>query len=353
MKITATIVAATALIAGVNAQQTTSGPLALLQRAASLLTPGCRTTVEGLLRPNSTLFQCLHFEALGPILGNNQTSVIPQINSYLETLCPAPVCTNATIQAATSAVAGNCSQDLQNFGLDTSILKIAMNAIPVAREVACLTTSNSSLVTPAKKANATAPTNGTSYCVISGLAFVQEALELPLSNENIDSLILGKNSTLFNKVVALVNNETFVEKLLCTDCVAAAADIILTHYPTLANTSFSLKNVPILNNLTGINKNASYNAVSFYKRVCNVTVGPNVTVPSSINETAFNTTLPGAKKNSTSVIVGPTSTRIATSTAATVTSTILSSNPVTSSTVAATATATATRAVGKRFVKWE
>jgi hypothetical protein len=123
----------------VKSDTTPSLPAADTSATASL-SPGCKATLESLLSPNSTSGMCLNIQGLFPVLSNNDSSIIPQINDYLTTVCATPACTNATILNVTTSVASACSTELSYFGIDNSTLAIITNAYPTAREVACLTT---------------------------------------------------------------------------------------------------------------------------------------------------------------------------------------------------------------------
>lgn len=393
MRFSLSLIAAVSAISAVSAQ---TNPAALLQAASLLLSPSCRSTVETVLAPNSTLFQCLQFQALAPILANNQSSVIPQVNGYLQALCSAPACSNDTITMATQAVLGNCSSDLSKIGIPAEYVQYAMNAIPTARKVACLTSSNQTLLAPAEALNATynatsmmngtssmmngtsmpmpaivdgnmtMPTNGTStpmpmmsnetaFCPIELLAYIQNVTGAELSNNYIDSLLLGANATAYNQLISLATNATIEQQFLCNDCLRASVDVVLQDYPMLANYTFSVASIPFLNNVTqAANMSSSFNVSSYYNAVCNATIGPNATLPTSVNETAFNTTIYGLANSTMSNATSSTvmSSMMSASSMPTPVPQVVSSVASEATSVVSTAVASST-AAAKRFVKWE
>jgi hypothetical protein len=116
--------------------------------------------------------------------------------------------------------------------------------------------------------NSTNSTNST-LCPTSLLYSLQSFLGVPLTNNYIDSLLLGANATAFNQVVSIVSNTTVLKKFACTDCVVGAVDVVLKNYPTLANETFKL---PASN---GTASNTSYTIETLLQGTCNVTVGPS------------------------------------------------------------------------------
>lgn len=293
MKFSSTVLLATAALGSATisaSAQTVASPAALLQYVLAFLSPTCKSTIESVLAANATFGTCLNVQGLVPILNNTNSSIIPQVDAYLTTLCGMPACSNATIQNVTMSVAGACSTELSYFGINNSTLSTIMNAYPTAREVACLSTSNKNLTSYNSTMSMTNSTNSTNstLCPTTLLYSIQSFLGMPLTNSYIDSLLLGGNSTAYNQVLSLVSNSTVLKKFACTDCVVAGVDVVLENYPKLANTTFMLP----ANNVTNSTNATSFTLESLFLGVCNVTVGPNVTLPMSIKESAFNTTLP-------------------------------------------------------------
>lgn len=148
MKFATTATAATAVLAtGASAQLgniTTGGgvaPLDLLKSISAILSTDCRETVTGLLAPNSSFGQCIQTKNMLPILMNNQTTIIPEVDEYLQGICSSPACDDDVVEEASDAITDKCAQDLQNFGLSTSLVETVFGAYDTIREVACLSTS--------------------------------------------------------------------------------------------------------------------------------------------------------------------------------------------------------------------
>jgi len=287
-----TILASLAVVASASAQTVT--PIALLGYLEQLLSPTCQSTLTTLLSSNSSLSQCVHTSGLLPILENTNTSIIPNINTYLTGLCAAPACTNTTITNATSQILAGCSSDLSNFGISNTTVNYVFGAYSTIREVACLS-SNSSV--SSMYANSTNSTNSSSIlCPISLLYDLQSYIGQPLTNSYIDTLILGGNATAYNQLLSITNDTTLLEQVACGDCFAGSVDVILENYPVLGNSTFNLP-AGAMGYLNGTNITIPAGMMNFtvpqlYQGVCNITVGSNVSLPSTINETAYNTTLP-------------------------------------------------------------
>lgn len=282
---------------------------------------------------------------------NNNGSIIPQVNTYLQSTCGMPACSDALITNTTQQVLSSCSTDLSNFGISNNTVEIIMNAYPTARKVACLST-NSTMLSNSTVVGYNATSNST-LCPITVLDQVQAYLGVPLSTRYITSLVLGGNSTAYNAVTEVLNNRTVAAKLACNDCVQSALDVVLEDYPQLENTSIRVGNSSWLSG-----NGTSTTLPKSYKNLCGVTVGANATLPKSINETAYNTTI---GKNSTSSSMNMTSSSImgvgATSTAMASATGVASILPVSSvASAASTATGVAARSVQeakKRFVRWD
>lgn len=111
------------------------------------------------LASNSSLSSCLQTENLYPsefssyltylvrspdlssdrsVLENNSTSVLPNVNDYLSSLCAAPACTPEVINNATQTVLSGCSTELSRFGISNGTVETIMGAYSTARKVACL-----------------------------------------------------------------------------------------------------------------------------------------------------------------------------------------------------------------------
>jgi hypothetical protein len=242
------------------------------------------------------------------VLTSNNGTIIPLVNTYLQSVCSSPACSNATIQNTTQQVLTSCATDLSNFGISQNIVEIVMNAYPTARKVVCLST-NSTMLSNSTTAGYNATSNST-LCPTALLDQFQTYLGVPLSTRYIQSIVLGGNATAYNTITNIANNKTIATKFACNDCVTAAVDVVLQDYPVLQNTTFSLGNSPLVANLTSSNSTSSnstssnstsskYTLGEFYQGLCQVPVGANISLPASIMETAVGVNLTSSM-NSTS-----------------------------------------------------
>jgi hypothetical protein len=285
------------------------------------------------------------------VLMSNNGSIIPQVNTYLQSTCSMPACSDALITNTTQQVLSSCSTDLSNFGISNNTVRTIMDAYPTARKIACLST-NSTTLSNSTTAGYNATSNST-LCPIAVLDQVQAYLGVPLSTRYLSSLVLGGNSTAYNAITAIVNNRTVAAKLACNDCVHAAVDIVLEDYPQLENASFKVGNSSWLSG-----NGTSTTLPESYQSLCGVSVGANASLPKSINETAYNTTI---GTNSTSSSINMTSSSIvgvgASSTGSASATGIASILPISSvASAAPTATGVAARSAQeakKRFVRWD
>ncbi|KAJ9101921.1 hypothetical protein QFC19_005002 [Naganishia cerealis] len=279
-------------------------------------------------------------------------TIVPLVNTYLQSTCGLPACSDALVTNTTQQVLSACSTDLSNFGISNNTVQIIMHAYPTARKIVCLSTNSTQL------SNSTTvgfnSTSNSTLCPIAFLDEVQSYLGVPLSTRYLTSLVLGGNATAYNAIKTVVNNRTLTQHFVCNDCVNAAVDIVLEDYPQLETTKFSLGNSSLASNLNS----TSYTLGQFYQGLCGVPVGANVSLPASINETAFNVTV-GTNKTSGAIGSGATPTKSSlTSSTGRVSSSIASILPVSgvSSAASAASTAVAARSVQeakKRFVRWE
>jgi hypothetical protein len=245
------------------------------------------------------------------VLNNANTSVIPNINDYLTGLCSADACNQTTIDNATETVTTACATDLSRFGISEGLVEFIMNAYPTAREVACLSTKWVVLLARARRvkvsgidlrlascsdtsllmangtsmmSNASSSMNSTSnmttFCPTALLYKAQDYLGVNLTNNYIDSLILGANATAYQQILAIPHNGSVIADFGCNDCVAAGLEIVIRDYPQLENLTFNLNasDVEEYTNytLTGLNQterdNTTWTVARLYEGFCDVDV---------------------------------------------------------------------------------
>ena len=127
-------------------------------------------------------------------------------------------------------------------------------------------------------ANSTAASNST-LCPTALLYQAEQYLGVNFTNTYIDSLLLGANATAYRELLAVPQNSTIVDGLVCNDCIAASLQVILSDYPQLENLTFNISsqtveqyvNVTLSQNGTGP-ANSTWNISSVYQGVCDVQV---------------------------------------------------------------------------------
>lgn len=189
------------------------------------------------------------------VLQLNNDSIVPKLESYLKSTCSSEMCSKEVIDNTTSAVWAGCSTDLSSLGITENTLRTIMNAYPTARWISCISD------------------NGT-LCAVKLLKEQETYLGSPISIQYIVGQVVTANGTAIEVALGYIANPAVASTLLCTDCGQAAVDIVLYDYPNLENKTFNL----------GQNMSAT-TIPGLYQGLCNVTVSPNATWPSSIKST--------------------------------------------------------------------
>lgn len=240
--------------------------------------------------------------------------------------------------------------------------------------------------------------NMTTFCPTALLYKAQDYLGVNLTNNYIDSLILGANATAYQEILAIPRNGSVIADFGCNDCVAAGLEIVIRDYPQLENLTFNLNASDVEEytnyNLTGLNQterdNTTWTVARLYEGFCDVDVlasecPPLVhyqtenaidtdwslftvadsSLPASINSTAYNSTEESTTSSMMSSMMmsstsGSTATgAVASATSlpapvASATSAVASILPVPSQVISAVGGAPSVPATPtKRWVKWE
>lgn len=122
--------------------------------------------------------------------------------------------------------------------------------------------------------------NMTTLCPTALLYKAQDYLGVNLTNNYIDSLILGANATAYQEILAIPRNGSVIADFGCNDCVAAGLEIVIRDYPQLENLTFNLNasDVEEYTNytLTGLNQterdNTTWTVARLYEGFCDVDV---------------------------------------------------------------------------------
>ncbi|KAL1691518.1 hypothetical protein GGG16DRAFT_53270 [Schizophyllum commune] len=158
--------------------------------AAAQLTGDCTTAILNVAN-NPDASACLSVSSLVPMVSGDASIVTP-ISDWVDRICPAPACSNETIESITANLTHGCSTELNTFGISSdassAIAQIIQGVYPTLRELLCLS-------------------DGDTNCVSQTLNNFQDMFG-PLTPNNIykiltsDDLIVPSNVT-------------------CTDCVKA------------------------------------------------------------------------------------------------------------------------------------
>lgn len=258
-----------------SAMAQVQSPLSIAQSFLGFLSPTCQATVLSLANLSSPIYQCLQVDSLIPAIITNG-SIIAPFDAYLTTVCSEDPCSNALLNSAAQQVLTGCSSDLSNFGIGNSEVLEAFGLYPLAREVACLKTTE-----PMSFANASIPVNSTAYnstndtfCFTDLATDLSGYLGVNLTNSYLDTLAPGGN------VTALRTLSSISPTALCSDCVYAALDLVYTEYLQLGSIPLNSQNVTLNTFLSGTCASQGFNATI------------NGTLPDTIYLAAENSTFP-------------------------------------------------------------
>ncbi|KAF8515441.1 hypothetical protein JB92DRAFT_2914788 [Gautieria morchelliformis] len=161
----------------------------------------CQSTLLN-VSSNSEASSCLNVPGLAAILTlPANSSVVPSLNTWLQGMCRASPCSNATINAITTNITNGCQSDISNTGIGQSTLQTIIQDVPrfypTIRSIACLKTASNDTL-----------------CASSTLLDVESFVGQPLSAENAMDAI----SQIAGHATSLPAN------LTCTGCTQAAFD---------------------------------------------------------------------------------------------------------------------------------
>lgn len=215
-----------------------------------------------------------------------------QIKGYLQLVCAAPSCSRAVIDNTTAQVWAGCDTDLSRNDIDQDELREFMDAYPTARNVSCLTSNTATNSTSNSTSNST-------LCTVTLLQQQETYLGRNLSTQYLAGLLL--NSTHddaddsdndftddLDDLFQYLWDPSVAKNFLCNDCAQAAADVILQNYPDLAMKEFDLDgNDTDDDGSDGRDDDDDITIPLLFQTVCGISVGPNITLPASVNSTAY------------------------------------------------------------------
>jgi len=174
--------------------------------SAQSISDSCTTALAG-IAANPDAAACLSPGSLVSLFTLDQNStVIPPINNWLTSVCAAPACSNATIDAVVKNVTSGCSSDLSPLGFNSdsaaSITSLIQQYYPTARKVLCLK-------------------DGDTNCITKTLTNIQNMI----GTLSLSSLTSG----------AIGFKDDLPANLTCTNCVKAAYNVIKTDVPAVVS----------------------------------------------------------------------------------------------------------------------
>lgn len=237
-------------------------------RVVSQLSSRCQSTALSFYA--SSEYSCLNIQDTIQVVldytnSNSNGSIIPPIDQLLTLDCESAGCSNATISRAVDQIIQGCGADLARYNVSSSIVETIGQHYPLAREVACLRTENTTAVSNATipSSNSTSSsanvssTNDTVYCATSLLTTVSEKADANLTIPFfLDLYRAYENDTLLDYAKTL----NFTSEDLCDECIFGAANLIGTVYPAIGNITLgslgfapNATNTSAAVNATGIN----------------------------------------------------------------------------------------------------
>lgn len=183
------------------------------------LSQSCQTALENAI-DTPAFSTCMNIlGALPVVTSTSNVSLVQPVASWLNGLCAASPCDNATLSSAAQNVSSGCQTDLASHETAVSaatILNAAIQFYPTVRQVVCLKDTGTS-------------GNG-ELCITELLTDVQTAIGQPLS---INTL---------SQIPAIISNGSFAgisipSAVTCSSCTQAAWSIVDQEIPQAANVS--------------------------------------------------------------------------------------------------------------------
>ncbi|CED84953.1 hypothetical protein [Phaffia rhodozyma] len=163
--------------------------------------------------PESTCFATPALEVFLPtLIGSTNTSIAAPLATYLEAVCPAPLCTDEQIEQTFATIGAGCSDLFAELGVSPTVLGGIVPLLPTVKEYVCLEANSNS-----------APPE---YCVVDVTDAIQTFVGQNITVDLVSSLVSG-NVTLAG--ILPERNKTELEQispLVCTDCFRAYIDAI-------------------------------------------------------------------------------------------------------------------------------
>ncbi|KIJ49350.1 hypothetical protein M422DRAFT_224976 [Sphaerobolus stellatus SS14] len=166
---------------------------------------------------NPAASSCLNVPGLiGIVTIEKNASAIEPLNTWLQGVCAADACSNATINAIAANITSGCQSDLNKTGVSQNVVKTIVQDLPqfypTVRKIACLKTASNNTL-----------------CASSTLVDVQQSVGQNLSVDNALST--------FQAIFTDVKTSNLPPSVVCTGCIQGAFDILQQDVPSLTSNS--------------------------------------------------------------------------------------------------------------------
>ncbi|KAJ8077322.1 hypothetical protein AAF712_004197 [Marasmius tenuissimus] len=184
---------------------TTAVAAGLAVASAQTLSSNCQNSLTTIVQ-NNDASACLAPSALvGIAAANSSQSLVDPINTWVNSVCGSPSCSNSTLEFIVNTVTDGCSTELSVLGYDSSqkaqITEIVKQVYPTARKVVCLQSGNEKCITKELK-----------------------AVESSIGTLSVDNIVKLVSTLSFN-------NQTIPKDVYCSDCTKAAYNAINEDFP--------------------------------------------------------------------------------------------------------------------------
>ncbi|CED84952.1 hypothetical protein [Phaffia rhodozyma] len=159
--------------------------------------------------PESTCFATPALEVFLPtLIGSTNTSIAAPLATYLEAVCPAPLCTDEQIEQTFATIGAGCSDLFAELGVSPTVLGGIVPLLPTVKEYVCLeaTYDDPSDDTPPE------------FCVVDIINSTETLIGANLTVDLVLGLVINNGS-----IADIIPNRTTAElqalaPQVCTDC---------------------------------------------------------------------------------------------------------------------------------------
>ncbi|KAK2463177.1 hypothetical protein APHAL10511_004832 [Amanita phalloides] len=148
---------------------------------------------------------CLSPITLAGLVTGGSGSAVNVIDQWVDKICPAAPCSNATLATVVNTIVAGCSSEIASLGITTSasqLVPIVQQGYPAVRQIVCLK-------------------DGSNNCITETLGNIQSAT--------------GQNITISSFLSVFTQAGNLPSNVTCTNCQKASYNIIAKQEPTIAS----------------------------------------------------------------------------------------------------------------------